>query len=263
MESLIEKIRKLIAHARSARDIGSLAEAEAFAARIQALLIQHKISMSEIDTENRDAGDPIGHSYTNLTTKTLEKWVNALAFGIGTNYFCKIVGEISRRNKARIAFVGREADRLAAAGMFDYLHFQAVRLARNYLEAKTPSIAEMMAICEAQSLRPHPRVLVSLRKKLQREARADYLLGFAAAIQARLTESKKALEAGPSSTTALILHDRAAIERYAAEAFDITIRKSDREVPRFKDHAAARAGFSAGSNVSLSPRPALVAGTCL
>ncbi len=260
-ESIIVKIRKLVAHERSARDIGSLAEAETFAAHIQSLLLQHKISTAEVDAEIRDSGDPIGDSSTNLTTTKVEKWINALAFGVGTNYFCKVVGEINQGGKARITFIGREADRLAAVAMFDYLYFRAITLVRKYVGLNTPTAAELRTICEAQFLRPAPKVLVNLRKKLHRDARADYLLGFAAAIQERLTAGRKFFEAEASTTTAIILHDRIAIERYSAETFNV--RKNDCEMPRLKNPDAARAGFSAGSQVALSQRPSFGAGSSL
>ncbi len=102
---------------------------------------------------------------------------------------------------------------------------------------------------------------MNLRKKLQRDARSDYLLGFAAAIQERLTEGRKFFEAEASTTAAIILHDRGAIERYAAERFNI--RKNDCERPPLKNLAAARAGFSDGSQVALSQRPSFGAGSNL
>ncbi len=85
---------------------------------------------------------------TNLRTTNVEKWINALAFGVGTNYFCKVVGEINRGGKARITFIGREADRLAAVAMFDYLYFRAGTLVRKYVGLNTPSVAELTAMCE-------------------------------------------------------------------------------------------------------------------
>ena len=46
---IIEKLRKLIAHEKSARSIGNIHEAEAFASRIQTLLDEHKLSMGEVE----------------------------------------------------------------------------------------------------------------------------------------------------------------------------------------------------------------------
>jgi hypothetical protein len=57
--TIVAKLRKLVAHERSTRSIGSLAEAETFAAKIQDLLTAHKLSMSEIDFQAREEGEPI------------------------------------------------------------------------------------------------------------------------------------------------------------------------------------------------------------
>lgn len=52
MEEILEKIKKLMRHAESAKNIGSMAEAEAFAAKIQELMIQYNIDhIGSIDTE--------------------------------------------------------------------------------------------------------------------------------------------------------------------------------------------------------------------
>ncbi len=96
---------------------------------------------------------------------------------------------------------------------------------------------------------------------MQCEARADYLLGFDAAIQIRLTAARNVLEAEASTTTALILYDREAIERYTAEKFNV--QRNDSEMPNLKDPGAARAGFSAGSRVDLDQRPTFGTGSDL
>ena len=49
MENVIDKLRKIMAHAASAREIGNLAEAEAFAAKAQELLLRHKLDMTEVE----------------------------------------------------------------------------------------------------------------------------------------------------------------------------------------------------------------------
>jgi hypothetical protein len=56
-DRIIERIKKLIRHEQSARKCSTPEEAAAFAARIQELLIRHKIEMSEIDLSEAD-GDP-------------------------------------------------------------------------------------------------------------------------------------------------------------------------------------------------------------
>ena len=50
---ILEKIKKLIRHKESAEKIGSISEAEAFAVKIQKLLNEYNISLSDIDLEER------------------------------------------------------------------------------------------------------------------------------------------------------------------------------------------------------------------
>lgn len=53
-ESVMELLAKLMRHEQSAREVGSLAEAEAFASKVQAMLTKHKLEMSEIKFEERE-----------------------------------------------------------------------------------------------------------------------------------------------------------------------------------------------------------------
>lgn len=59
-KSIIEKLRKLIRHERSAREIGSIAEAEAFAERIQSLCDEYNLSISEIDIDEINSTNRLG-----------------------------------------------------------------------------------------------------------------------------------------------------------------------------------------------------------
>jgi hypothetical protein len=258
MSNLIDRIRKLIAHERSARAIGSVAEAETFAAYIQKLLMEHKISMSEVDCTTRDAEDPIGALSTSLTTKSVEKWINALAFGVGSNFFCRVLGELHHSGKARVTFIGRESDRVAAIEMFKYLCRVADNLVKNYLQATVPSIEAIKKYCADLPCRNRSKIVASAQRKMRREARVGYLLGFAAAIQNRLAFESRSWEKSSVATTALIVRDREAIEQYIAREFHV--RKNDAVMPPLHDREAVLAGFAAGNKIALSNRLALEVG---
>lgn len=51
MNQIIDKIRKLMMHSESARELGSIAEAEAFASKAQKLLAEHNLSKADITVE--------------------------------------------------------------------------------------------------------------------------------------------------------------------------------------------------------------------
>lgn len=53
MENILAKIKKLFSHQKSAEKLGSIHEAEAFAAKIQKLLIQYNLSLKDISFEER------------------------------------------------------------------------------------------------------------------------------------------------------------------------------------------------------------------
>lgn len=51
--SIVEKITKLLRKAENAKEIGSVAEAEAFAEKVQELLVRHKLSHSDLEQNDK------------------------------------------------------------------------------------------------------------------------------------------------------------------------------------------------------------------
>jgi hypothetical protein len=116
--AIIDRLQKLIAHERSAREVGNIAEAEAFAAKIQTMLTTHKLTMTDVEFEAQDTVDPIGQDEVCLDGRSTPTWQVYLAQSIARNFFCCVLG-VSREN--RQTFIGRDSDRLAAVEMFRYL----------------------------------------------------------------------------------------------------------------------------------------------
>jgi hypothetical protein len=92
LDEIKEKLRKLIAKEESSRELGNQMEAEAFASKIQELLLQYELDIeevrgkdkaSDIEKEKVDITDIVGsHEGT---------WVYLL-YGVGAeNNFCKVV----------------------------------------------------------------------------------------------------------------------------------------------------------------------------
>src|ERR1017187_8732928 len=92
--SVMEKLRKLIAHEESARSMGSLAEAEAFAGRIAEMLTQHRLERSDVEVKAETA-EPIGQDRVTAEEAGVKKgaqnvavaWQVCLARGV-----CKATG---------------------------------------------------------------------------------------------------------------------------------------------------------------------------
>jgi hypothetical protein len=123
---MIEKLRKLIAHEQSCRSIGNLIEAEAFAAKIQDLLTAHKLSMSEVDFQAREDGEPIdwelvdGSELNGRSNRVKVYWRVKIARVIAKINSCQVVNNTSSRGRS-FFFVGRTSDREIAKILYIYL----------------------------------------------------------------------------------------------------------------------------------------------
>ena len=123
---IIDKLRKLIAHEQSARSIGNQVEAEAFAGRIQELLTAHKLSMSEIEFEEREAAEPIDFERVDLRTEVRGSnranlaWRVFIARAVAEANSCAVVNLAGTRGTA-FSFVGRTSDRQLAKVLYLYL----------------------------------------------------------------------------------------------------------------------------------------------
>jgi len=122
---IIEKLRKLMAHEQSARAIDSLLEAEAFAEKIQNLLTEYKLSMTEIEFDAREEGEPIdwenvsGDEINVGGKKIRQYWRMKLANGIAEVNSCQAIGRGARSNS--FAFVGRTTDRELCKVLYLYM----------------------------------------------------------------------------------------------------------------------------------------------
>lgn len=257
MELIIERIRKLIAHERSARSIGSTAEAEAFAERIQKILLEHKVSLSEVDIKSLDTDDPIGQSAADLNTKRIDKWRVILAFGIANNLFCMILRRTGGGESGQFIFIGRESDRTAASEMYHYLSGVGEDLSFNFVRRNLPSVDTVLEREKGSRNEGNFHYAKKIHRRMVDTVQKDFLTGFVAAICQRLKSSRKFIEEGASeSAKGLILRDRETIELYAKEQFQIRKPKVVNS-PKIILPSASMAGYKAGMRVELKSKPAL------
>lgn len=129
MADILDTLSKLMAHERSARQIGSLDEANAFAEKISALLIKHKISIAEVDqkTQQKVSAEKVGvgafdaEKAKNFGVKSRGKrvaWIEELAAVIAQAHFCRIL--VAKRTSS-IWFVGKPTDREVTEFLFAVL----------------------------------------------------------------------------------------------------------------------------------------------
>lgn len=102
---ILDKLRKLLLHKQSAEEIGSTAEAEAFAIKIQKLLNEYNLSLSDIDLEDRktnivrekglDAkskGFKGRSSYLVMNVIAKHNWCRAYSTGFANTGIMSIIG---------------------------------------------------------------------------------------------------------------------------------------------------------------------------
>lgn len=131
LDKILEKLKKLKAHAESAEKIGSTQEAEAFAAMFQQLLIKHKVSMTDLEVDAEEAEEPVDRfdlDWQDVKIRgTRIAWIERLAGIVARAYFCQI---LVWPNSSRITLVGRQSDAAVAEFMIVTLTRLAEKLAK-------------------------------------------------------------------------------------------------------------------------------------
>jgi hypothetical protein len=123
--NILEILKALVAHERSARAIGEVKEAEAFAAKIAEMLTAHKLEMSDIDFQERQYTQPLGLTQFDMRlVRGLKNpdqvfvWRLTIADAIALVNGCKMLGDEDA--DWSIFFAGREEDREAACVLFEF-----------------------------------------------------------------------------------------------------------------------------------------------
>jgi len=135
-DKIVDKIRKLKAHADSAELIGNEAEAEAFAEMFQKMMLEHKVEMTDLEFEEFEKTEPVEKHRINYTQypdiklkNARVQWIERLAGVIARAHFCRI---LVHPGSSRITLVGRKQDSLVVEYMFITLQRVAARM--SYLE---------------------------------------------------------------------------------------------------------------------------------
>lgn len=125
-ESILATLAKPILHEKSARSIGSVDEAEAFAAKIQALMFKHKLEMTDIKFAEQEKNEPVLSERleeedalgVRRESTRRQRWVDILVGAVAKANFCQAA--CPRGNN--FYFFGRATDLAAAKAMIQYLY---------------------------------------------------------------------------------------------------------------------------------------------
>lgn len=258
MENLIiNKLVKLLKHQESARAIGSIAEAEAFAGRIQELLTKHKLEMSDIQFVEQEQAEPIEQQHVTPEDLGIARerrrieWQEDLATAVAYSNDCQTL--ISNRSNAAF-FVGRKSDREICVALHRYFLTLIVEMSEKAAEQAKDNErgkckARLGSYYTGADFRWH-----------MRNFRVSFCAGMSTAIQQRLYERRRVLEAAAkqeSETSTALIHLRKTSEAINAYLEDLF---KDRKPRKAKDNIAEtrhvsdayQAGEQAGRKVALT-----------
>lgn len=182
-EKIIDKLAKLIKHEQSARSIGNMHEAEAFAGRIQILLTQHQLSMSDIDieAETQDV-EQVGKQGINprdigqkFTGKRIQWQITLLKWIAKTNNCSTLITQGSNFQTV----VGFNADRQNVVAVYSYF----VKLAQELCETHF-TVHKMSP--EYQAYMADDFNWVGEKRAYSRTWKRSWLEGFVAAVTNRM-----------------------------------------------------------------------------
>lgn len=199
---ILDKLQKMRAMAESAAKIGNENEAQAFAEMMQRMMLEHEISMTDIEARERDASEPVDvHQidYTKHNTAPVKArvlWREQLAEIIAMAHFCRI---LIYQKSSRITLVGRKSD-------CEVAEFMIITLMR---------LLEKMSVNEWR--KEWRRLGGHESPAANRDARVElsgfdttYRTAFIQRLRQRYDESKRATvsTAATSSSTALVRIER-------------------------------------------------------
>jgi hypothetical protein len=232
-ESILDKMKKLLAKAESAKEIGSLAEAEAFMAKVNELLMLHNLSMFDLHKHAAKGTDEFatwGYSERIVYKENLagDQWKRLLL-----NVICKhnLTWSTIRKSDKTLCVYGDMQNVESTVWMFYFLETKLMVLAKQYMNELPKDVRD--ANCRHYHLK-------------------NFLIGAVDGLDTKL--KKQTAE----SNNAMVVSNKTALDKF--------IRA---KLPNIKEAKCMRVeagngyaeGFEAGSNMSLGARLAAAKST--
>jgi hypothetical protein len=188
-DKLLDKLGKIKRMAEGAAAIGNEAEAQAFAAMLQKLLLDHKLQMTDIEYANEMKEEPIIEHRPDMTfsgrrrvykdfpdveiVNQRREWVEMLASIVANAYSCKI---LVTPGTSIITFVGHKSN----VAICEFLFLTMLRS------------ADKMSTNAAKKFRAEQRRNNGGPGNTQKGFRESWLHGFCSRISQRLQEARAA-----------------------------------------------------------------------
>lgn len=233
-DKLIDRIRKLLAKAKSAKEIGSEAEAASFAAGAQKMMAKYKLEMSDVEFSEMERTEPIGDEYVRGTKKSREAWAERLASVVARAHYCRI---LVITGSDTIVLVGRPTDRAVAAYVFTTLR----------------EFADRQSDKDARAFRKHQRSYVGATYGANRNFRAAWLDAFVTRIAERYEAERIEMEReAKTAGTSLVRLSNALAEVDREISARSTVKSAKTVRGKFSANSAGyRAGRAAGDAATI------------
>jgi hypothetical protein len=246
-EKILDKLKKLIAHSKSAEEIGSAHEAEAFAARIQQMLDEYNLSMDDVELHAARTS-PNGFVNVYGDPRTFENWQIVLLNTVCAINGCTAMSSVPVGQCGHWAIAGRKTDATIAVNFFRYFNELCLKMGEEYAESlASPTIREQFFGYGYATFTASFYSSPDLRKQ-------SYMIGIAQAICQKLQEVYNADKENTTNPEALVyLENRAAeSEKFIRE--NVGTVKQEEVPPVTVDRDSFLAGQRAGSEIALTEK---------
>lgn len=240
---LLDKIKKLLEKAKST---DSEAEAQAFMNKVQQLLMENNLSMSQLEAHSVSEKDtPVTKSEVRLddiTDKRHGAWLSYLLNGICTANLSKaiLVKGFMKESLGSIYVIGKEHNTIVVLGMFEYLR-------KTIIEIEKKSFKEYEGTQKRGAYRRD--FLFACQQRVCQRLREN--------IQEMEAEEQRKLQAANQEKGLMILNpitemmriNKEAVDKYIAQEYG-ALGKAKGTTQKYRDGTAA--GSAAGGGINLS-----------
>lgn len=229
-KSVIERIKKLMDKADSSKEIGSLAEAEAFASKVQELLLQHNLDVADVikastgskkDFKNWLYSEEISYRDNPVGSK-----LKRMLMGVITSYnLCSYTYNV-RKETMRV--YGNEENVNLCIFLFNFLHINLVRLREEHVTE-----------------RGHKKSPEPIRYRIRKSFMIGALTGLDAKFKSLVKEHTMS-----DQINSLMIVNKDALKEFI-KIQDVTLKKSSSRPITLYDGKAYASGVDAGKNAHL------------
>lgn len=240
MPSILDKIKKLVNQQKGEERLGNKAAAEAFAVKIQELLIKYKIELADVEDGDGEPGsdpiitkilDPAAWGEESLPRRV--DWTEGLCDIIAKHYFCRGLALLESNS---LLFVGKEKDVDIAITVFCFVMRTGLNLCEAELAAKVLELdSEIMRLFHKWD-------------GGNDGFRLSFFAGFNQSIDHRLHKSRKQIEQAVGNCTALVRAE-AELDQAVKDLNPVTEEAKLVQLSQ----AAFNTGAAHGAKVGLTP----------